>query len=128
MVYGIMATKCFHEIIILKTDATSIFVVVFVIVRICTARFESIGVFQQLFQALIIKPMLWRDMFLVLLNNTQEFFIELHFYLKTRYNLILEQTKKMLESLESFLSWNTYPIQDTLAMNMIKMRLGDEEL
>jgi hypothetical protein len=128
MVYGIMATKCFHEIIILKTDATSIFVVVFVIVRICTARFESIGVFQQLFQALIIKPMLWRDMFLVLLNNTQEFFIELHFYLKTRYNLILEQTKKMLESLESFLSWNTYPIQDTLAMNMIKMRLGDEDL
>jgi hypothetical protein len=128
MVYGIMATKCFHEIIILKTDATSIFVVVFVIVRIFTTRFESIGVFQQLFQALIIKPMLWRDMFLVLLNNTQEFFIELHFYLKTRYNLILEQTKKMLESLESFLSWNTYPIQDTLAMNMIKMRLGDEEL
>jgi hypothetical protein len=128
MVYGIMATKCFHEIIILKTDATSIFVVVFIIVRICTARFESIGVFQQLFQALIIKPMLWRDMFLVLLNNTQEFFIELHFYLKTRYNLILEQTKKMLESLESFLSWNTYAIQDTLIMNMIKMRLGDEEL
>jgi hypothetical protein len=128
MVYGIMATKCFHEIIILKTDATSIFVVVFIIVRICTARFESIGVFQQLFQALIIKPMLWRDMFLVLLNNTQEFFIELHFYLKTRYNLILEQTKKMLESLESFLSWNTYAIQDTLIMNMIKMRLGDEDL
>jgi hypothetical protein len=128
MVYGIMATKCFHEIIILKTDATNIFIVVSVIVRIFTTRFESIGVFQQLFQALIIKPMLWRDMFLVLINNTQEFFIELHFYLKTRYNLILEQTKKMLESLESFLSWNTYPIQDTLAMNMIKMRLGDEEL